>query len=433
MRPHRNTVLLVVGYAFPGSEPLDWGIVILHRILGIGVIWILWAFVTRQERSSKRLEFLLYERGLAQEREQQAAERFRNLADSMPQLVWTARPDGTVDYYNERYREFGGILPGPNQAWTWSPVIHEEDLHRTVDAWKHSLATGETYQVEHRVRHADGTFHWYLSRGIPVHSEPGVITKWYGTATNIDEVKSAQADLLESEAALKNLADSLEQTVTERTAQVRALSKALTIAEQRERSRFSQILHDNIQQILLVVKMRLDIISMEETAANVEEFNELRRLVEKAIDASRSVALELNPPILGSEGLDAALSWLVHHMGERYGLNITTDISPQLSSVPETQRILVIQITRELLLNVVVHAHTCDVSITAQRVNGWLRMLFEDNGIGFDVSKARQHSAQMESLGLFSIEERLKLFGGKLTIDSHPGGGTKIEMILPVK
>ena len=120
-------------------------------------------------------------------------QRFRQLADSMPQLVWTALPDGTVDYYNQRYREYQGIVPATAaEGWQWSPVLHPDDLQRTEAAWQHALATGETYEVEHRVYRADGSLRWVLSRGLPVRDDDGRVIRWYGTATDIHDQKMAE-------------------------------------------------------------------------------------------------------------------------------------------------------------------------------------------------------------------------------------------------
>jgi len=122
--------------------------------------------------------------------------RFRQLADAMPQLVWTAGPDGQVDWYNSRYREFAGITRDPaGQAWSWAPVLHPDDLAATQAAWGHALRSGATYEIAHRVRRADGTFRWYLSRGVPVHGAGGAVVRWYGTATDIDDQKRAADEL----------------------------------------------------------------------------------------------------------------------------------------------------------------------------------------------------------------------------------------------
>jgi PAS domain S-box-containing protein len=110
----------------------------------------------------------------------------------MPQLVWTARPDGTVDYYNQRYTEFSGITLSEGESWQWSPVLHPDDVQYTLDAWAQAVQTGTVYEVEHRVYLADGTIRWYLSRGVPARNEKGDIIKWYGTATDIHEQKLAE-------------------------------------------------------------------------------------------------------------------------------------------------------------------------------------------------------------------------------------------------
>lgn len=126
---------------------------------------------------------------------QESEERFRQLADAMPQLVWTADPDGRVDYYNERWREYGGILPTVEDGglwWSWAPCLHPDDVTATVDAWQRAVRTGDAYQVEHRVRMADGRIRWHLSRGIPRRDPEGRIVKWYGTATDIHDFRVAK-------------------------------------------------------------------------------------------------------------------------------------------------------------------------------------------------------------------------------------------------
>ncbi len=135
-------------------------------------------------------------------------ERFQQLADAMPQLVWTAEPDGEVDYYNKRMELYAGISREDDGSWNWSPVLHPEDIEATVQAWNHSVETGEAYQIEHRVRMADGSYRWHLSRGIPATGEDGKLVKWYGAATDIHEQKVIEQELRSSEKRLRRLADS---------------------------------------------------------------------------------------------------------------------------------------------------------------------------------------------------------------------------------
>ena len=126
--------------------------------------------------------------------------RLRRLADAMPQLVWTARPDGTVDYYNRRVTEFAGIQHAADDNWSWQPVLHPEDREPTKAAWQEAVAGGGgTYECEHRVRMADGHLRWHLSRAVPLRDEDGRVVKWFGTATDIHDVKMAQEALREAD------------------------------------------------------------------------------------------------------------------------------------------------------------------------------------------------------------------------------------------
>jgi PAS domain S-box-containing protein len=139
-------------------------------------------------------------------REQRLSREARELADAMPQLVWTALPDGTVDYYNERIASYAGASK-VSGGWNWSPMLHPDDVAPTMRTWSEAARTGQTYTFTHRVRMADGTYRWHLSRGVPVRdSQTGAILKWFGTATDIHEQKLAQ--------------ELLEETVRQRTARL---------------------------------------------------------------------------------------------------------------------------------------------------------------------------------------------------------------------
>jgi PAS domain S-box-containing protein len=119
---------------------------------------------------------------------------FQDLADSMPQLVWTADSNGKVDYYNNKWRDFKGINP-TSSGFSWQPVVHPHDLPATLRAWESALKQGSVYQVEHRVCLRDGTYRWFLSRGVPKFNKSGQIVKWYGTATDINDTVLARQEV----------------------------------------------------------------------------------------------------------------------------------------------------------------------------------------------------------------------------------------------
>jgi PAS domain S-box-containing protein len=118
-------------------------------------------------------------------------DKFRTLADTMPQMVWSTLPDGYHDYYNARWYEFTGTPPGSTDGEGWNNMFHVDDQERAWAAWRHSLSTGDPYQIEYRLRHFDGNYRWVLGRALPIRNEAGDITRWFGTCTDIHEQKLA--------------------------------------------------------------------------------------------------------------------------------------------------------------------------------------------------------------------------------------------------
>ncbi|MEG3124993.1 PAS domain-containing protein [Sphingomonas sp. GB1N7] len=120
--------------------------------------------------------------------------RFRVLADSMPQMVWSTLPDGYHDYYNARWYEFTGMPEGSTDGEEWNGMFHPDDQERAWALWRHSLATGEPYQVDYRLRRADGEYRWTLGRALPLRDETGKIVRWFGTCTEVHEQKQASEE-----------------------------------------------------------------------------------------------------------------------------------------------------------------------------------------------------------------------------------------------
>lgn len=115
--------------------------------------------------------------------------RFRAIADSMPQMVWSTLPDGFHDYYNARWYEFTGTAPGSTDGEGWAGMFHPDDQERAWALWNRSLETGELYEIEYRLRRHDGIYRWALGRAAPIRDEDGRIVRWFGTCTDIDDLK----------------------------------------------------------------------------------------------------------------------------------------------------------------------------------------------------------------------------------------------------
>jgi len=115
--------------------------------------------------------------------------RFAAVADSMPQMVWSTLPDGFHDYYNARWYEFTGVPAGSTDGAGWNGMFHADDQARSLELWRHSLETGEPYEVEYRLRRHDGVYRWTLGRAMPIRDDEGRIIRWMGTCTDIDDLK----------------------------------------------------------------------------------------------------------------------------------------------------------------------------------------------------------------------------------------------------
>jgi PAS domain S-box-containing protein len=186
----------------------------------------------------------------------QSESRFREMANAMPQIVWTVRPDGRLDYFNHRWYELTGGPQGEIGTDNWLPMTHPDDRQGCVDALSQALVTGEPFQVEHRIRvQATGEFRWHLARAQPVRNQAGQIVLWYGTCTDIEEQKVIEQQLREARIGL-------EQRVLERTAELSDAVVALreeiaerVAAERALRSseeRFGKAFHSSPDAIVIV-------------------------------------------------------------------------------------------------------------------------------------------------------------------------------------
>jgi len=132
----------------------------------------------------------------AREAVRESEARFRQLADAMPQAVWSARADGTIDYFNRRWRDYGGYPEGVLGDARWAGLIHPEDRERVHGAWLASVRSGRPFQVEYRLRlAADGSYRWHLGRALPIEDSKARIVRWFGTNTDVDDVKRLSEEL----------------------------------------------------------------------------------------------------------------------------------------------------------------------------------------------------------------------------------------------
>ena len=169
----------------------------------------------------------IHEQKLIETRLAASEARFQAIADSIDQMIWSTRADGFHDYFNQRWYDFTGVPEGTTDGAGWSDVFHPGDHERTWDRWLRSLATGEPYHIEYRLRHRSGQYRWVLGRAQCVRDEQGRIERWYGTCTDIQEIVEAREVLARSR-------EELEQLVGERSDKLLQAEEQLRQAQKME-------------------------------------------------------------------------------------------------------------------------------------------------------------------------------------------------------
>ena len=149
--------------------------------------------------------------------------RLRKIIDTIPTLAWCSLPDGTGIFWNRRWHEYTGLSLEVVRGWGWQNAIHPEDLKEITDKWLGFLASGQPGEVEGRLRRFDGVYRWFLFRAEPLHDESGNIVNWYGTDTDIDDLKQAQVKLRQDEEELRRITDAIPQTIFVLNADGRAI------------------------------------------------------------------------------------------------------------------------------------------------------------------------------------------------------------------
>lgn len=324
---------------------------------------------------------------------------------------------------------FDGTFEGYQQD------IHPEDRERVLRSIEQTLNCDKPYQLEYRIIRPDGAIHWVEGKGKLYRTPAGVPTRMIGVCTDITERKQAEQALRQSEDKLRRLAGELEQLVVERTARLRALATELNLTEQRERQRLATELHDHLQQLLVLGKLKLGQGKRlaESLPPCVELMKQTDEVLSQALIYTRTLVAELSPPVLKEFGLSAALTWLAEQM-RQHQLTVLVKTLSDEPHVPEEHAVLLFQSVRELLINSAKYAGTGVATVSVHREGTSLCVEVRDEGKGFDTACAWQQEATALSskFGLFSIRERMKALGGMFELHSELDKGTTARLILPL-
>jgi signal transduction histidine kinase len=221
---------------------------------------------------------------------------------------------------------------------------------------------------------------------------------------------------------------------------VRELVIQLTMSEQEERRRVSSILHDDLQQrlfslIFQLVALRQALDAGQSDAGQIhtarQTVSEIEEALRKSVQITRELSVDLSPPILHNEGLVAAIRWLAAQMHRQQGLTVDVEADETVPLLNEDLRVLLFQLVRELLFNIVKHAGVNRARVALAQADSQLRIEVSDQGRGFTSGYEQGHRST--SQGLSRIEQRLQLLGGRMEVATNPGQGTAITLFVPVQ
>ena len=373
-------------------------------------------------------------------------QHFRQLANSLPQLVWTAQPDGTTDYFNQQWYRFTGFQEGVGDG-SWLPILHPDDVQKTLDVWYHSVKTGEPYEIEYRFKdRRTGDYRWFLGKALPLKDEEGKVVKWFGTCTDIHERKAMSEHL---EALVRQRTEELRRSNEDLQQFAHIASHDLKVPLRKVRT-FGSRLYDELGNgVAEKERIYLDKI--------MDATDRMTRMVDGVLHYS-SINAENHPlePVDLNGIVDGIKSDLEVTMQQK-GATIVHDQLPQVMGVP----VLLHQLFYNLVSNSLKFSKpdvSPQVHITAQRMQGkdlqpfpnlQAECLYEtikvaDNGIGFNPAYAGRLFdvfARLNSydkyegtgLGLALCKKIALRHNGFIYADAVEGKGATFTVVLPVE
>jgi signal transduction histidine kinase len=315
-------------------------------------------------------------------------------------------------------------------------LVHSADRSRVIAAIERSTdPSGDgSYDVEYRIVRPDRREVWVRGIGRVFFEERDgkrQAVRFIGTALDIHGSKQTQEHLQRWGSELQQAVNLKTIELVQSQERLRALTNELNLTEQRERKRLAGDLHDYLAQLLVVIRMKLrqavPLVPAEKAAALLKDADQA---LTQALDYTRSLVTELAPPSLNEFGLLQSVEWLASQM-RQHGLRVEVQPGAETLYLPEDQAILLFQSVRELLYNVLKHAHTDEATVSLSITpNSELHITVEDKGAGFDAA-ALELQGDATRFGLFSLKERMATMGGRVSIDSAVGRGTKIALLIP--
>ncbi len=342
-------------------------------------------------------------------------ERYGTLYDSIPLMFFILDAGGRILTVNSYGAEQLGYRPEELVGQPVLTVFHPEDREAVSDQLRGALDNpGRVARSRLRRIRKDAS------------------TAWVQEAVRVVEQDGRTIALLVCEDVTERV--EAEEELARYRYELQALTSELTLAEERERRRIADGLHEQLGQLLATAKLRLGtLVEPRDSEAKIRAYEEIRAILDQALRNTRSLTFELSCPILYRLGLEPALQDLGERLGRQNGLRVDFSSDSRSKPLGEDVQIILFRVVQELLFNVAKHAQATNVRLRLFRTGGEIRIAVEDDGVGFDPRKLRRGPTAAGGIGLFSIRERLVHLGGSIEIGSAPNGGTRMVVSAPLE
>ncbi len=359
-------------------------------------------------------------------------ERLRALVNASSDVIYRMSHDWS-ELAQLDGRGFVADTGEPRRDWL-NQYIHPDDQPLVLQAIREAVRTKSPFQLEHRIRRADGTLGWTYSRAVPLFDGRGEIVEWFGAASDVTARKQA-------EEKYRNLAETLEAEVRARTRdleeqsnQVRELSWRLLRSQDEERRHIARELHDSAGQTLTVLGMNLAQL-VQKTGRNAPELasdaEQIQETVQQLHREIRTTSYLLHPPLLDETGLYSAISWYLQGLQERSGLEVRLEISKDFGRVPRDMELVIFRLVQECLTNIHRHSESKTAWIRIVRESDQVTLEIRDEGNGMSPARLAEIQSERSGVGVRGMRERLRQFEGTLNIDSD-GSGTRVLATIPI-